>query len=316
MSARGAEIDVTRGSQQTLWEETTNFGPVTQVSLGRVREMVMERRPTKEGQVSGAFKELVEVGRPMTVPLKGPVVVERPTIEMLNGVRACGGGLRDYGEQEGEIFGSQLESSSPALNLTVITNEALMVEASRYTDHYTCSLFCLRKQDISLSSTPSGRDGVSVANARDSDWGSGSKAVGGAVLGPLRVILADGREAEVFDLAGKAFGAFEEELKGVSERASQKDVEERDEEGEPCWHSSSLAKFSCYHGMPTEGFEGEILFLLKRMKERKLQKGKLNGRKRKKLESSKLERELRKLEWTVNYLGGGGEGGRSTCRSK
>ena len=116
--------------------------------------------------MSGAFKELVEVGRPMTVPLKGPVVVERPTIEMLNGVRACGGGLRDYGEQEGEIFGSQLESSSPALNLTVITNEALMVEASRYTDHYTCSLFCLRKQDISLSSTPSGRDGVSVANAR------------------------------------------------------------------------------------------------------------------------------------------------------
>ena len=119
----------------------------------------------------------------------------------------------------------------------------------------------------------------------------------------------DGREVEVFDLVGRV-------LKVVSKRASQKHVEERDEEGEPCWHSSSLAKFSCYHGMPTEGFEGEILFLLKRMKERKLHKGKLNGRKRKKLESSKFERELRKLEWTVNYLGGGGEGGRSTCRSK
>ena len=64
-----------------------------------------------------------------------------------------------------------------------------------------------------------------------------------------------------------------------------------------------------YLGMPTEGFEGEILFLLKRMKEKKLQKGKLNGRKRKKLESSKFEIELRKLEWTVNYLGGGGGGG-------
>ena len=61
--------------------------------------------------------------------------------------------------------------------------------------------------------------------------------------------------------------------------------------------------------MPTEGFEGEILFFLKRMKERKLQKGKLNSRKRRKLESSKFERELRKLEWTVNYLGGRGEGG-------
>ena len=65
--------------------------------------------------------------------------------------------------------------------------------------------------------------------------------------------------------------------------------------------------------MPTEGFEGEILFLLRRMKERKVQKGKewkLKGRKKRKMESSKFKRELRKLEWTVNYLGGGGEEGR------
>ena len=65
--------------------------------------------------------------------------------------------------------------------------------------------------------------------------------------------------------------------------------------------------------MPTEDCEGEILFLLKRMKEKKIQKrmkGKLDGRKNRKLESSKFERKLRKLEWTVNYLGGveGGEG--------
>ena len=53
------------------------------------------------------------------------------------------------------------------------------------------------------------------------------------------------------------------------------------------------------------------------MKERKIQKGQLDGRKRKKLKSSKFERELRKLEWTVNYIGeGGGEEGVSTCRSK
>ena len=68
--------------------------------------------------------------------------------------------------------------------------------------------------------------------------------------------------------------------------------------------------------MPTEGFEGEILILLKRMKERKDQKGKLDGRKKKKLESSKFERELRKLECTVNYFGGGGEGRGSFCKSR
>ena len=70
-----------------------------------------------------------------------------------------------------------------------------------------------------------------------------------------------------------------------------------------------MAKFSRCIGMLTEWFKGEILTLLKRMKERKDQKGKLDGRKKKKLESSKFERELRKLEWTVNYIGGGGEDG-------
>ena len=128
-------------------------------------------------------------------------------------------------------------------------------------------------------------------------------------MGPLRMILADGREVEVSDLVGRESGNSKEVSEGVSERVSQEDEEERVEEGELCWHFGSLDKFSRYLEMPTEGFEGEILFLLKRMKERKLQKGKLNGRKRKKLESSKFERELRKLEWTVNYLGGRGEGG-------
>ena len=103
VSTRGAEVDVARGSQQTVWEETTNFGPVTQVSLGRVREMVMERRPTEEGQVSGVLKEFLEVGWPMTMPLKGPVVVKRPNIEVLNGV-GVRGGLRDCGEQGGKFL--------------------------------------------------------------------------------------------------------------------------------------------------------------------------------------------------------------------
>ena len=136
-------------------------------------------------------------------------------------------------------------------------------------------------------------------------------------MDPLRMILADGREAEVSDLVGRESGNTEELSVGALERVSQEDEEERGKEGDLCWQSSSLAKFSRYLGMPTEGFEGEILFLLK-MKERKLQKGKLDGRKRRKLELSKFERELRKLEWTVNYIGGGGgaEGGGSTSRSK
>ncbi|RVW31827.1 putative ribonuclease H protein [Vitis vinifera] len=91
------------------------------------------------------------------------------------------------------------------------------------------------------------------------------------------MILVDGREAEVSDLVGRESGNTEELSVGALERVSQEDEEERGKEGDLCWQSSSLAKFSRYLGMPTEGFEGEILFLLKRMKERKLQKGKLDG---------------------------------------
>lgn len=82
-------------------------------------------------------------------------------------------------------------------------------------------------------------------------------------------------------------GSFLEEMIGVSK----------------CWSSTCLAKFSHCLGMSIEGFEGEILMLLKKMKERKDEKGKGNGRRRKQLESSRGERELKKLEWPVNYLG-------------
>ncbi|RVW75125.1 hypothetical protein CK203_057894 [Vitis vinifera] len=96
----------------------------------------------------------------------------------------------------------------------MLTNEALMEKASRYTEGL--------------------------------QWGCGSEIVGGIELGPLRMILADGREAEVSGLSG---------------------LDKREDRGGD-------------RVMPrnaTEGFEGEILFLLRRMKERKVQKGKLEG---------------------------------------
>ena len=122
----------------------------------------------------------------------------------------------------GEKFGSKLGSLHSTFNLTVITDEALMEEAFRYFDRFSCSLFSLGKREISLSSTPFGRDRKGVAIARVSDQGSGSKAVRGTVMGPLRMILADGREVKVSDLEGRESGTFEEALEGVSERVSQR----------------------------------------------------------------------------------------------
>ncbi|RVW65101.1 hypothetical protein CK203_034942 [Vitis vinifera] len=165
-----------------------------------------ERGPAEEGQVFEVFKDLVELVRPMMEPSKGPMEVGQPNLENLKGVKACDGNICVWGEQGGELFGPQLGSLRPAFNLSVITDEA----------------------EISLSSTPSGRDGEGVAIAKVSDRGSGSKVVGGAVMGPLRMILADGKEVEVSDLAGKESRTSEEASEGVSERVSQ---EERVEEG-------------------------------------------------------------------------------------
>ncbi|RVW28024.1 hypothetical protein CK203_111270 [Vitis vinifera] len=124
-----------------------------------------------------------------------------------------------------------------------------MEEASRYTTPPLCSLFFLGKRDLSSSySTPSGLDGA----------------------------LAEG-----FGFSGKELGAVEEVIEVSSKREIQEALEEGEEAGTLSWSSSCLAKFSRCIGMLTEGFKGEILTLLKRMKERKDQKGKLDGRKRK-----------------------------------
>ncbi|RVW22689.1 Transposon TX1 uncharacterized 149 kDa protein [Vitis vinifera] len=108
------------------------------------------------------------------------------------------------------MFGSQLGLLHPAVNLTANTDRVLLEEASRYFDQFSCSLFSLGKRETSLFSTPSGLDGEGVAIAKVSDRGNGLEAIGGAVMGPLRMILADGREAEVSDLAGRESGTFEE----------------------------------------------------------------------------------------------------------
>ena len=75
------------------------------------------------------------------------------------------------------------------------------------------------------------------------------------------------------------------------------------EEGEQDegWNSSYLAKFNRCLSMPMEGFEEEILYLLRRMKERIDQKRQDGVSRKTKSLSSKSIRELKKLEWTVSY---------------
>ena len=62
------------------------------------------------------------------------------------------------------------------------------------------------------------------------------------------------------------------------------------------WSLSCLAMFSRCLGIPTEGFEEEILYLLRKMKGRIDQKGKEEVSRKTSLKSSKSSRELKKLE--------------------
>ncbi|RVX19200.1 hypothetical protein CK203_008571 [Vitis vinifera] len=315
VSGAATEMDGSTGDRPSARGKSPCSGLGGNMPLGRQGVSGWVREPEVEGQ---GFKSSENMGRPNLKLIKSLGGEARPSLKIAKEVRAPDGRYSGGGEQEGDLFGSTLGSPRPTINFSEITDEALLEEASRYSVQTHSLSLSLGKRDISFFSTPSGWDGEGGAMVRVSDKGSASDDGGGAVMDPLRVILADGREEVVSNLVGRGTGNTEELSVGALERASQEDEEERGKEGELCWQSSSLAKFSRYLGMPTEGFEGEILFLLKRMTERKLQKGKLDGRKRRKLELSKFERELRKLEWTVNYMGGGGggEGGGSMSRSK
>ena len=109
-----------------------------------------------------------------------------------------------------------------------------MEEASRYTVSLSWVFFSLGKQDFSSSSFFSRRDGMLVATDEGCDRGCSSEIGRGANLGPLRMIMEDGREAEVPGSSGLVNATIEERTEDVLERNTQESMEEGNEVGEPC----------------------------------------------------------------------------------
>ncbi|RVW43419.1 putative mitochondrial protein [Vitis vinifera] len=243
--------------------------------------------PSSSGSVMGCaqvdpYKGSTGIGHPITYP----------TVPV--GARAREACRKEAdGWTDGVLVGASQGSSFPDCNFKELTDEALKEEAARYTSSCTRDVFSFGERALySSSSSRSGWGGMLVDPVEGSD-------VGGIDMDPLRMIMADGREAKVLGSPGMVLGTVGKE----AEKVVGWDITE--ERGEQCWQSSCLARFSRCLEMPTEGFEGEIPLLLKRMKERKFQKGKKgnqDGRKKRKMESSKFERELRKLEWTETKI--------------
>ncbi|WJZ95377.1 hypothetical protein VitviT2T_014152 [Vitis vinifera] len=168
--------------------------------------------------------------------------------------------------------------------------EWLMEENSRYSN-LEPSAMCFWGGRVSSSSTLSGGKGAVI----EMDERCGNDAVkeeseGKLNFTPLRVCPAEVRD----DQMGVRVSFMLEEGRGEG-------VEK--EEDEESWRYSCLARFCQCLGMPAEGFEMEILQLLNKIRERRDCSERVTGKKRKGKGLSRFDRELKKLEWSVNYGG-------------
>ena len=156
-------------------------------------------------------------------------------------------------------------------------DEALFAEAAKYVDSPS---FFVGGRDLS-SFTPSG---FGLAMAKRGSFG-GLASVGGEEQTLLSIILVDGR-------------SWEKSL--VEVRVEGKDEELPQElEGKGCrWDDNCLARFNKFLGFSMEGFEGEILNLLLRTKRRREQ-----SNKRGTIGTTKFDRELKKLHWSIEQFG-------------
>ena len=118
-----------------------------------------------------------------------------------------------------------------------------------------------------------------------------------------------GVEYQPFERASGRRETGRQEYERVFPVKRRKERGEEEEEDMESWKYSCLAKFCHCLGMPTEGYERDILKLLHKMRDRRDR----SEKKRKGLRTSRFDRELKKLEWSVNYSGSGGDRGYQEC---
>ena len=120
----------------------------------------------------------------------------------------------------------------------------------------------------------------------------------------LRVVSADG--IEWGEKTSEALTDADLEIEGLGNLSEEGPKTRSECLGYDNWEDNYLIKFSEFLGIPTVGYDEEILELLRKMVSQQ------PGNKRKGHSTeSRSERELRKLECTINYSGKGqNRGGR------
>ena len=206
--------------------------------------------------------------------------------------------MRSYSfERFGEVGVWAVEEGNVGDRSLVLVDVEIRVPEEEALEAHQSNANCSRYETIPSENSPSpcisifgrpllsgGSSGLGVFHANNA---SGD-------MEPLRVVSADGREwGEVTVRA-----LLEEDQEVVSNGHLNKKL--------PCtlleclgyknWEDSCLIKFSEFLRVPTMGFEKEILELMRKMvsqQPKEQRKGNMT--------ESKRERELRKLECTINY---------------
>ena len=182
------------------------------------------------------------------------------------------------------------------------TDLALAEEAMRYDKVYEC-LVSGTPSSLSpfFGRTPMGEYCDLSRDGKERDEGEN----------PIQMIMGSksptGENADCWDLVEVNNNTTED---GGKEMALDQIVPHASRaEGELSWEKSDLAKFSNFLGFSTEGLEKEIMdFLVKIRKRRERVHSKSL------LEKTKFERELRRLECSINYEGGKKQNGGEQAR--
>ena len=187
------------------------------------------------------------------------------------------------------------------------TDLALIEEASRYgSDPNPCGLLASE-----FSSSPSFFSNWTPLGEYYDYYGDGRETFQGET--PLRMLIAprpiEDETANRWELMEANNGNDED----CGKELCLVQTLPREVKGweEVSWKESDLARFSKFLGFLTEGLEKDILdFLVKIQKRRERVHIKTL------LEKSKFERELKRLECSINYGGGGGGNRKVDCKEE
>ena len=299
-----AQIQLQRGPRRHNWGPIAErLGPkdVLKSSAGEMKRKDEGARPEEKG--AAKMEALVD---PAWICAKGPLLdahEERTELKDCHRFENCGkAGLWEMSSEcSFLIFSSQGTTKSGSLSGQVLDLEERGSRGSQVevAEDYNNRNFGSRYETLSAhncSSPLCSVFGRPLLHGGPFDMG---KHHGYEVMGdiePLRVVSADGIEWRETTSEDPTAAILEN--KGCGDGRGEDPKTRVEGEGYENWEDSCLIKFSEFLGIPTEGYDVEILELLRKMVSQQ------PGKKRKGLPTeSRSERELRRLECTINYSG-------------